>query len=179
MSRFLRSLIDRLSPKPSVDPDDPIWGPNGRDAQPAAVAEILDDEEDKKSATAGAWECEEMEPEYEEFCANFCFEPGKKLMDLIEAEGYSELADWLHWRNREAEPKAFLRLMLTLMRDGENIWDQPGIRLTLDGRWSRGGPSEETGKALKQLSEILKRRIELIHQSRPDEGEIWQLVFGS
>ena len=99
-------------------------------------------------------------------------------MEFLEAEGHAELRDWLHFSNDEAEPKALIRLLVGLTREGVGIGEQPGVTLFLEGRWTRGGPSEATGKSLAQLSPILGVPIHLIYKDHPDHGEYHKLTFG-
>jgi hypothetical protein len=124
--------------------------------------------EDSPKGVASALEGEHAKPDYEAFCVNFCFRPGTKLMDFLEAEGATRLRTWLHWSTPEAEPKAFIRLMLELMRREQPIWDQPGISLFLDGRWSEGGgPSRESQDALSVLAQILQKPIKVYYRQKP------------
>jgi hypothetical protein len=91
-------------------------------------------------------------------------------MDFLRAEGVTRLADWLHWSTPEAEPKAIIRLVLELMRRGQNFWDQPGISLYVDGRWSAGGgPSKESQDALSVLAQVLEKPIKVYFRKKPAE----------
>ncbi|MGD8237514.1 MAG: hypothetical protein PVH68_03090 [Armatimonadota bacterium] len=183
MPGFLRKLFGGES---SEDAEDAAASHDPHDANPVATAAIStpDDAteaelEEAPSATAGCWEHEESKPEYEEFCAGFCFKPGTKLMEYLESEGPPELRSWLHWETREAEPKAFIRLMLQLMREGQNIWDQLGITFFLDGRWSEGGgPSMESSEAMAMLADVLGKQIKYIYQETPaGDAEYMMLVY--
>jgi hypothetical protein len=138
MGKLIRRLFGGAIP-PSVPPA----AFDLRDANPVAGASISGAAEDGPMTAATALEGEEARPDYEAFCVSFCFRPGTRLMDFLQAEGVTQLQSWLHGRTPEAEPKAFIRLMLELMRRGQNIWDQPGISLFLDGHWSlAGGPTQ-------------------------------------
>jgi hypothetical protein len=141
-----------------------------RDHNPVVGASIMGAADDGPRGSASAHEGEQAKPEYETFCASFCFRPGIKLLDFLEAEGITRLRAWLHWSTPEAEPKAFLRLMLELKRRGQNIWDQPGISLFVDGRWSQGGgPSSESQDALSVLAQVMEKPIKVYYRKRPGE----------
>jgi hypothetical protein len=89
-------------------------------------------------------------------------------MGFLEAQGVTRLVNWLHWSTPEAEPKAFIRLMLQLVRRGQQIWDQPGIRVFVDGRWSQGGgPSRESQAALSVLAQVLEKPIKVYYRRKP------------
>jgi hypothetical protein len=126
--------------------------------------------DDGPKGAASANEGEQARPDYETFCVGFCFRPGEKLMDFLEAEGVTRLHAWFHWSTPEAEPKAFIRLMLELMRRGQPIWDQPGIVLFVDGRWSQGGgPSSESQQALSVLAQILEKPFKVYFRKKPQD----------
>jgi hypothetical protein len=140
------------------------------DHNPVVAASIMGAADDGPKGTASADEGEQAKPDYEAFCADFCFRPGTKLMDFLEVEGVTRLQAWLHWSTPEAEPKAFIRLMLELVRRGQNIWDQPGISLFVDGRWSQGGgPSGESQDALSVLAQILAKPIKVYYRQKPGD----------
>src|SRR5262245_16391641 len=137
---FVRKLF---TPPPSIGAT-PAATLDERDGNPGVAASIIGAAEDGPKGTAPAREGEHARPDYETFCAQFCFRPDTKLVDFLEAQGVTRLLAWLHWSTPEAEPKALIRLMLELMRRGQQIWDQPGISLFIDGRWSQGGgPSSD------------------------------------
>jgi hypothetical protein len=117
---------------------------------------------------AGAYEGEEVRREYEEFAANFHHRPGVRLMEYIQENQDERLLSWLDWRCPEPEPKAFIRLMLAMMRAGSDIWDQPGISFFFQGRWSRGGePSQRSQDRLSVISQIIGKPISVIYEIKP------------
>jgi hypothetical protein len=141
-----------------------------RDQNPVAVAGILGAGDGSPRGTGSAREGQLAKPDYDAFRATFCCRPGRKLADVLEAEGVTRLTAWLHWGTPEPEPKAFIRLMLELMRRGESIWDQSGISLYVEGRWSQGGgPSRESQDALSVLAQILAKPIKVYYEKRPGD----------
>jgi hypothetical protein len=141
-----------------------------RDHNPRVAASIMGmgAADNSPKGTASALEGEHAKPDYDAFCAGFCFRPGAKLMDFLEANKVEQLSAWLHWSTPEAEPKAFIRLMLELMRRGHNIWDQPGISVFVDGRWSVGGGSSSASQdALSILAQILEKPIKVYFRQKP------------
>jgi hypothetical protein len=150
---------------------EPASSPYGdRDSNPVAAVSITGAANEGPKGVASAWEGEQAKPDYEVFCASFCFRPETRLMDFLEAEGVTRLKSWFHWSTPEAEPKALIRLMLELMRQGVKIWEQPGLSLFLDGRWSQGGgPSSESQAALSVLTQILVKPIKVYYRQKPAE----------
>ncbi|MCI0357575.1 MAG: hypothetical protein L0211_03705 [Planctomycetaceae bacterium] len=141
-----------------------------RDANPVVAACITGRQDSEPKATAGCWEHAESKPEYERFRASFCLPTGIKLTDVIERDGLSPLRNWLHFESDDAEPKAFIRLMLALADRGESFWDQPGISLFLEGRWSQGGgPSPASDEALAILAHTLGKPIKLFFIKKPGD----------
>jgi hypothetical protein len=139
-----------------------------RDDNPGAAASISGAANDGPRGVASAREGEHAKPDYETFCAQFCFRPDTRLVAFLEAQGVTRLLAWLHWSTPEAEPKAFIRLMLELLRRGQQIWDQPGISLFVDGRWSQGGgPSSESQAALSVLAQVLEKPIKVYYRQKP------------
>ena len=91
-------------------------------------------------------------------------------MEFLKAEGVTELIDWLQWGTPEAEPKAFIRLMLEMQRQDKNIWDQPGIVMLVEGRWSQGGgPSRNSQDALSVLVQVLAKPIKVYYHKKPND----------
>jgi hypothetical protein len=142
-----------------------------RDANPVVTASIMgtaDKGGPVMSASAG--EGEEAKPDYQAFADTFHVWPGVKMMDFLDAEKVTRLKAWLHWSTPEAEPKAFIRLMLELMRRGVDLRDQPGLSLYVDGRWSQGGgPSQESQDALSVLAQVLQKPIKVFFRKKPSE----------
>lgn len=166
MLGFIRKLFG-LTPAQAEPPAESF---GERDRNPMVGAGVLGAPADGPKASAAAQEGEQAKPDYEAFCANFCFRPGTRLMDFLQAEGVTRLQEWLHWSTPQAEPKAFIRLMLELMRRGQNLWDQPGITLFVDGRWSQGGgPSPESQQALSVLSQVLEKPIKVYYRKKPGD----------
>jgi hypothetical protein len=124
--------------------------------------------DDGPKGVASAREGDHAKPDYEMFCAQFCFRPDIKLVAFLEAQGLAPLLNWLHWSTPEAEPKALIRLMLELLRRGHQIWNQPGISLFVDGRWSQGGgPSSDSQAALSVLAKVLEKPIKVYYRPKP------------
>jgi hypothetical protein len=153
------------SSKQSADP-----GFGERDQNPVVTASIMGAAETGPWGKASALEGEQAKPDYETFCATFCFRPGKNFIDFLKTEGVTRMLEWLQWTTPEAEPKAFIRLMLELQKQGKNIWDQPGISMFVDGRWSQGGgPSRFSQDALSVLAQILERPIKVYFNKTPND----------
>jgi hypothetical protein len=151
--------------------DQPVASPYGeRDNNPVAVVSIMGAANEGPKGVASAHEGEQAKSDFDRFYASFYFRSETKLMDFLEAEGVTRLKSWFHWSTPDAEPKAIMRLMLELTRQGMNIWDQPGISLYLDGRWSQGGgPSSESQAALSVLAQILEKPIKVYYRQKPSE----------
>src|SRR6516164_3645818 len=149
--------------------NEPAASPYGeRDTNPVAVASIMGAATEGPKGLASAHEGEQAKADYDSFCANFCFRPETRLMEFLEAEAVTRLESWFHWSTREAEPKAIIRLMVELTRQGVNVWEQPGISLFLDGRWSQGGgPSSESQAALSVLAQVLEKPIKVYYRQKP------------
>ena len=111
--------------------------------------------EEPAPASQVACEGEPLEAVYEEFCATFCHKPGQNFMAYARQHADEEFLRWLHWDNEEPEPKALIRLLVDMTRNGQYIWDmKEGFEMYHHGGWDRGGgPSEETGKGLAILAE--------------------------
>lgn len=168
MFSWFRNLLSPVAAGQSPPLTSQDLGPH--DANPVVAAWIIDRQENGPKATAGAWEHDEAKPEFDRFCATFCFQPGVNLMEFIETQGSNQLQKWLHWTSDDAEPKAFIRLMIALADRGEYIWDQPGISMFLDGRWSQGGgPSPQSDEALAILARTLGKPIKLFYAPKPGE----------
>jgi hypothetical protein len=162
------SLRKLLGATPSNAPAASPYGE--RDRNPLAVASITGAANEGPKGVASAHEGEQAKPDYDVFCAKFCFRPHTKFMDFLEAEGVTRLKAWFHWSTPEAEPNAIIRLLVELMRQGVNIWEQPGISLYLDGGWSRGGgPSSDSQAALSVLAQILEKPIKVYYRQKPNE----------
>src|SRR5262249_18284994 len=107
--------------------------------------------------------------EHDEFCAGFCHRPSERLIEYIESSQDDRLRSWFDWRCPEPEPKAFIRLMLAMIRSGVAIWDQPGITIYLQGRWSRGGgPSQRSQEGLSLISQLIGKPISVIYDMTPE-----------
>jgi len=104
----------------------------GRDANPVVTASIMGQAEGLK-ASAGCWETEAATDEYEQFSTQFCFEPDRPFMQSL-SDSDGKLKARLRWDSPEAEPKAFVRLALLLMKEGRSLRDEPGVIMFLEGR---------------------------------------------
>lgn len=141
-----------------------------RDQNPLVVASFMGMAETGPKGMGSALEGEQAKADYEAFCATFCVRPGTNFVDFLKAQGVSRLIDWLHWHTPEAEPKAFVRLMLEMQKQGKNIWDQPGISMLHEGRWSQGGgPSQFSRDALSVLAQILEKPIKVYYRKIPSD----------
>jgi hypothetical protein len=141
-----------------------------RDENPQVVASFMGMAETGPWGKATALEGEQAKADYEEFCATFCHRPGTNFIDFLKAERVTQMLDWLQWSTPEAEPKAFIRLMLEMQKQGKNIWDQPGISMLHEGRWSKGGgPSRLSRDALSVLAQILKKPIKVYYHIKPND----------
>ena len=151
--------------------NEPTASPYGeRDNNPAAAVSITGAANEGPKGVASAHEGEQAKSDFDVFCTSFYIRPDTKLMDFLEAEGVTRLKSWFHWSTPEPEPKAIIRLMLELMRQGVKIWEQPGLSLFLDGRWSQGGgPSSESQAALSVLAQILEKPIKVYYRQKPAE----------
>jgi hypothetical protein len=161
------SIFRRLFGAPPTEPEN--FGE--RDANPMVTASIMG-MADKGGPVFSAWanEGEQAKSDYEAFADAFCLRPGVKLMDFLDAEGVIKLKAWLHWSTLEAEPKAFIRLALDLLRRGQSLGDQPGISFFVDGRWSQGGgPSQPSQDALSVLAQVLQKPIKVFFRKKPAE----------
>lgn len=107
----------------------------------------------------------EAKREYETFCATFEFKPGTNLMKFVEANGITGLKRWLHWSNPEAEPRAFIRLALESARQGERLWEKPGISMYLSEK-----PSRENQAAISVLAQVLEKPIKLYFRAPSDNS---------
>jgi hypothetical protein len=161
-----RNLFQRSPPQgPALTPTE-----SERDRNPGVAASIMGAAETGPKGSASACEGEHAKADYDAFCATFCFRPGTRLMEFLEAEGVTMLVSWFHWSTPNAESKAIIRLMLELMRRSENIWDQPGISLFVDGNWSHGGgPSSDSRDALSVLVQVLEKPIKVYYRQKPND----------
>lgn len=117
---------------------------------------------------AGAYEGEAFQRECEEFFTLFYHRPEEKLIEYIESNGDDRLRSWFDWKCPEPEPKAFVRLMLAIIRSGRGIWDLPGIIIYFQGRWSRGGePSQRSQECLSVISQLTGKPISLLYGPEP------------
>src|SRR5262245_32327081 len=107
MLHFVRRLFGAPAPQGESSQD----VSDDRDHNPVVAAKTV---EGGPNVSASAHEGELARPDYEAFCRDFCYRPGAKFMESLPAEGGTQLAAWLHWSTPEAEPKAFIRLMLDL-----------------------------------------------------------------
>jgi hypothetical protein len=129
---------------------------------------------------AAGYENAPVQREYDEFCATFCHQPGRNLMrDYVVAEGDRRLSAWLDWQHgHEPEARAFVRLMLGMIRAGENIWDQTGISMFRQGQWSIGGvPSAASQQALSVIAQLIAKRITVIYKSSATAADAKVLRF--
>lgn len=109
----------------------------------------------EEAAPRASCEGEPLEAVYEEFCAAFCHKPGQNFMAYARQNADDEFLKWLHWDNEEPEPKALLRLLVDMTRNGQHVWElKEGFEMYHEGSWHRGGgPSEETCKDLAILAQ--------------------------
>lgn len=163
------SLFRKQAAKPTIKDVESSPTPyDWRDTNPVVSASLTADA-NRMSVAAAATGEDEAQREYEEFCTHFYFKPETNLMEFIKAEHVTRLRDWLHWSNPEPEPKAFIRLALAMMRQGLNLWEQPGISMMFKGRWSQGGmPNQESQDALSVLAQVIEKPIKVFFQERPD-----------
>jgi hypothetical protein len=145
---------------------------NDRELNPIVSAKFTASKPELLVAAA-ARESPAFRLEYEEFCEQFSHRPGMNLMrDYVVAEDDRRLVAWLDWRGEEPEAKAFIRLMLAMIRAGEQIWDQPGITMFRQGGWLTGGVPSVTGQeALSVMAQLIGKRIRVLYKesrSAPD-----------
>ena len=107
---------------------------------------------------AASCENESLEAVYEEFCATFCHKPGRNFMAWARKNTEESFLKWLHWDNEEPEPKAMLRLLVDMTRNGQHVWElDKGFSMYHEGSWDRGGgPSQATCEGLNVLAEAFK-----------------------
>jgi hypothetical protein len=147
---------------------DPAFGE--RDQNPQVVASFMGMAETGPKGMATALEGEQAKADHETFSATFCVRPGTNFIEFLKAEGATRMLEWLQWCTPEAEPKAFIRLMLGMQKQGKNIWDQPGISMLHEGRWSQGGgPSHFSRDALSVLAQILEKPIKVYYRKKPSD----------
>jgi hypothetical protein len=167
MSGLLRRFWKRSQTVPPT-PADPRMD---RDRNPVVAANFAGSNE-IPIAVAGGYEGEAFGLEVDEFLARFHHRPGIRLLDYINDCNDERLRSWFDWRCPEPEPEAFVRLMLAMMRAGREVWDQPGIKLFLQGRWSQGpGPSQQSIEAISVLAQLIGKTItELYTETKKVDG---------
>ncbi|MDR3634101.1 MAG: hypothetical protein P4L84_09865 [Isosphaeraceae bacterium] len=155
----MSGLLRRFWKRPESAAEAPVDPRMDRDSNPVAVAGFSGSDEIPLVA-AGAYEGEAFGLEIAEFFTTFHHRPGIRLIDYIDENNDERLRSWFDWRCPEAEPKAFVRLMLAMMRAGREVWDQPDIRLFLRGRWSQGpGPSKQSIEAISVVAQLIGKTI--------------------
>ena len=167
---FMEPEIERMEAAAALD---------DRDRYPCASAQFSVEPGTQSPVTVAAvsHEHDEAKAEYEEFCATFCVRPGTSLMELLRTQGHRDLLRWLDPSSDEAEPKAVVRLLVEATRQGLNLWDQRGITLYLEGRWSRGGPSDQTRQALGFLAEALHLPVTLYHRKAQGSDQVTKMEW--
>lgn len=128
---------------------------------------------------AAGYENAPVQLEYEEFREKFCHRPGIYLMrDYVLAENDRRLLTWLDWQGHEPEARAFIRLMLAMMRAGENIWDQSGVSLFRQGEWSTSpAPSRASQVALSVIAQLIAKPIRVLYKTTATAAETQILRF--
>jgi hypothetical protein len=131
-----------------------------RELNPVATVQLGNDQSGPQGASAAFGE-PDADREYQEFCARFCFKPGIKLVDFLNANQMSTLQNWFRPSTQEPEPKAFVRLCLNMLATNQNFWENTGeLIFFIDGKYSQGGgPSKQSQEALAALSLVLDRKI--------------------
>ena len=110
--------------------------------------------------------------EYREFCDTFYVKPRVKFIDFIRRHRVQPLDDWLRPETTEAEPKALVRMMLQLTKEGTQIWDVPGLSLYLQGRWDQGGgPSPVSRDAISQFAQVIGKPVKVFYRVTEDGPE--------
>lgn len=169
----MRKLLDLFRNKPGPRAVPSVGDRNDRENNPVASAKFMGNK-DGPIGTAAAYEGEAFQREFEGFFAVFCHRPGERLIEYIESSGDDRLRSWFDWKCPEPEPKALAGMMIALAHSGRNIWDQEGITLYLQGRWSRGGgPSEQSQECLSVISQLIGKPISVFYHpepSRPPES---------
>jgi hypothetical protein len=160
---FWSKRSPRSSSSPAVEPSD-------RETNPVATAKFMGVTHSPVAA-AGAFEGPAFQRECDEFFASFCHRPGEKLIQYIEANQDDRLRSWLDWQCPEPEPKAFIRLMLTMIRSGGAIWDQPGVTFYFQGRWSQGGgPGQQSQECLSVIAQLIGKPISVVYDTTPERS---------
>ena len=167
MANLFRSLFGKHATMPGTSVAAPPLN-DERDRNPVASMRFTDIE-DGPQGVAAAHNDEAARREYDAFCAQFCFQPGRNFREFLEAEKVTRLIAWLEPQSGEPEPRAFIRLILDMIGRGQNVWDQPGISMLVEGRWSQGGgSSQESRDAISVLSQILGMPIKVYFRETPD-----------
>ena len=120
---------------------------------------------------------DEISALHEEFCRTFCHKPGVNFMAFLEAEGVTRMIDWLSPSTRCALPKGFMSFAVNSTRQGQNIWDMPGVSMLYEGNWDNGGtPPQPSLDAVSVLAQILGKPIKIFYTVKQG-GEYMVMVL--
>ena len=162
------------------DPTDSSESTTASDLNRRAVARFKDRPNEGPQGHATWDEGEEGLRDYETFTTQCEHVPGRSFIEFLRKERIPELEKWLHPSNPSAEAKAFIRLIVDMMRHGENLWDEPGITIFADdyARREKQMPKEMRAvvDALATLSQMLQIPIQLFFRDKNDEMKVWDFA---
>lgn len=118
---------------------------------------------DKSKQHEGQAQLEADKKDYEAFVATFQIRPGVTLMSFLKQNGLDHVMKWLHWMSPYPEARAFIKTELLSTRNGNPLWVQPSIGITVEGP----GPKQESHEALEMLAKVLGKQINLRYRPAP------------
>lgn len=124
-------------------------------AKPVSVAPSKQD--------AGKAQLEQDKQDYETFVAKFEIRQGQTLMKFLQTNNLSPLIQWLHWMSPHPEARAFVRTELAALKQGNPVWFQPVIGITVE----TGAPTVKSHQALEMLAQVLGKPIRLKYRPQP------------